>query len=111
MFCACLFGVLFLFGVLLINGQCHCLVFYLATYLGMSCFWSYLFVQTYWCASWCFINMTILFGVFEIFGKLLGEGVFGRSNQPYHHHHYSEHDIPIWCYCNIPLKNSRSTIY
>ena len=28
-FCPCLFGVLFLFGVLLINGQCHYLVFYI----------------------------------------------------------------------------------
>ena len=40
---------------------------------------------------WCFINMTILFAVIAIFGKV--QLLFG--NQPYHQH-YSEHDIPIF---------------
>ena len=33
-FCPCLCGVLFLFGVLLINGQCHYLVFYTWPHIG-----------------------------------------------------------------------------
>ena len=42
------------------------------------------------------MNTTIIFGVIAVFAKLL----FG--NQPYHQH-YSECDIPICCYCNVPI--------
>ena len=36
MFCPCLFGVLFLFGVLLINGQHHYLVFSIWPHIWMG---------------------------------------------------------------------------
>ena len=46
-------------------------VLYWARYLGMSYFWCYVFVWTFWCASWCFINMIIIFAVIAIFGKAI----------------------------------------
>ena len=63
-------------------------VIYLATYLDTGCCWCYIFVWTFWCASWCFINLTVIFSAIAIIAKLL----FG--NQPYHQQ-YSEHGIPI----------------
>ena len=47
MFCPCLFGVLSLFGVLLINGQCHYLVFYIWPHIWAERFWYYMFVLTF----------------------------------------------------------------
>ena len=44
------------------------------------------------CLYWCFINMTLIFGVIAIFGPMLL--LFGNRR------HYSERDIR---YCNFPL--------
>ena len=68
----CLFYAFLLFGVLLINCQCYLFgAIYLATSFSPNNSLCYIFVQTCWCPPWCFINMTIIFGVNAIFGKML----------------------------------------
>ena len=66
MFCPWLFGVLFLFDVWLINGQCHYLVFYI-----WPCIWAgAILVPTFLCGTWCSVNVTILLGVIVIFCQI-----------------------------------------
>ena len=51
-------------------------VLYVVTYLGRRCF-GVAYLSGHFCVLlWCFINMTILFGVIAIFGKLL----FGNNH-------------------------------
>ena len=71
---------------------------YLTTYLANTLLgvkkW-----MAFWCSSWCFQNVTLLFGVIAIFGqKLIG-------NWPYDLH-YREGDIISWYYCKFPFFNT-----
>ena len=68
----------FLFGVLLINGQCHYLVFYIWPHIWAGAVLVLHIIcpdiQVHYTS--CFINVTILFGVMAILDKVLG--VFGN---------------------------------
>ena len=91
--CSCQHGM-FLFVAMTLTCFVHVysffgyLVFYqkivlfgvvsLARCFGLKCFWCYTFVWTFWCPSWCFMNVTIIFGVIASFGQML------LGNQPYH---------------------------
>ena len=71
MFCPCLFGVLLLFGVVLINGQHHYFMFHIWPHIWVGAFFVLHIIPDILCTTWCFINVTILFGVIAIFDKLL----------------------------------------
>ena len=44
-------------------------VIYLATSFGLKCLLCYIFAWTFWCPSWCFMNVTIIFGDIAILAK------------------------------------------